>query len=240
MSSQHSLFIPSPSQLYSLESFLSYLAVLIFEYHECLYCGQEKGSVNAVQTHMRDKGHCMIAMDGLDEFWDVDELAEDEIEESREGELGSESLRVSLGVKTRLPSGVVVKSRHGNDSGDAVSKPIQKPRFRRRVSTHRKPKPASDAASAPTPISHATNPQHGHLAMHHHNSSDTHRNLSIISPTVRGLTGVSNQKIRTLQIQEKRMKSREESTKAKGRFAAQQQPVKCVYYKTENPVYQAG
>jgi pre-60S factor REI1 len=239
MSSQHSLFIPSPSQLYSLESFLSYLAVLIFEYHECLYCGQEKGSVNAVQTHMRDKGHCMIAMDGLDEFWDVDELAEDEIEESREGELGSESLRVSLGVETRLPSGVVVKSRHGNDSGEAVSKPI-KPSSLRRVATHRKPKPAIDAASAPTQESHATNPQHGHLAMHHHNSSDTHRNLATIPRTVRGLTGVSNQQIRTLQIQEKKMKSREESTKAKGRFSVLQQPVKCMYYKTENPVYQAG
>jgi pre-60S factor REI1 len=189
---------------------------------------------------MRDKGHCMIAMDGLDEFWDMEGLEENEDEGSREGGLESESLRVGLGVETRLPSEVVVKSRHGNDSGDAVSKPIQQPRFRCRVSTHRKSTPAIDAASAPTPISHATNPQHGHLAMHHLNTNDPHRNFTTVSRTVHGLTGLTNQQIRTLQIQEKRMKSREESTKAKGRFAAQQQPVKCVYYKTENPVYQAG
>jgi pre-60S factor REI1 len=181
----------------------------------------------------------MIAMDGLNEFWDMEELAEEEDEGSRGGDLGSESLRVGLGVETRLPSGVVGKSRYGNESGDAVSKPIQKPRFRHRVSTHRKPRPAIDAAS-PTPDLHTTNPQHGHLAIHHHNSNDPRRNLITVPRTVQGLSGLTNQQIRTLQIQEKRMKSREESTKAKGRFAAQQQPVKCVYYKTENPVYQAG
>jgi pre-60S factor REI1 len=36
------------------------------------------------------------------------------------------------------------------------------------------------------------------------------------------------------------MKSREESAKAKVRYKAERQPKKTVYYKTENPVYQAG
>src|SRR6186713_1866180 len=58
MSSLHGLFIPSPGQLSDTESFLGYLAIIIFEYKECLYCSLEKGTVDGVQAHMRDKGHC--------------------------------------------------------------------------------------------------------------------------------------------------------------------------------------
>jgi len=231
MSTQHSLFIPAPSQLYSLESFLSYLAVLVYKYHECLYCGQEKGSLDAVQTHMRDKGHCMIEMAELIDFWDA---------EVKEGV--SEDWNHKMEAGTHLPSGLVPDSR--NSSGDEkttsrAANPSSAP-SRRGSPRHRKLKPAvTSAESPPSQQPPATHPQLGHLSSYH-NSNDPHRNLTTTPRTEKGLIGLSDQQLRTLQIADKKLKSREESAKAKGRYASQHQPVKTMYYKTENPVYQAG
>ncbi|KAH6870587.1 C2H2 type zinc-finger-domain-containing protein [Alternaria rosae] len=231
MSTQHSLFIPAPSQLYSLESFLSYLAVLIFEYHECLYCGQKKGSVDAVQTHMRDKGHCMIDMSELRGFWDV------EVEEG-----DSEDWKYKMKAETHLPSGLVVNPWRSN-SGDETTSRAANPSFAcagrasRRYRSLRSANTTADSSPAQQPPTPHLRPSHTAL---HHASNDPHRSLSTISRPERGLVGVSDQQIRTLQVLDKKMKSREEIAKARVRYASQQQPVKTVYYKTENPVYQAG
>jgi pre-60S factor REI1 len=55
-----------------------------------------------------------------------------------------------------------------------------------------------------------------------------------------GLVGVSEAQKRALVVTEKKMKRREALAKAAMRHAVEQQPMKTVYYKTENPVYQAG
>jgi len=231
MSTQHSLFIPAPSQLYSLDSFLSYLAILVYEYHECLYCGQEKGSVDAVQTHMRDKGHCMIKMAELMDFWDA---------EVKEG--GSGDRNYKMKIETHLPSELAINPRRSN-SADETSSRAANPSFARshlRRPRHRKLKPAvTSAESSPSQQPPATHSQPGHLSLYH-NNNDPHRNLTTTPRTAKGLTGLSNQQLRTLQAVDRKTKSREESAKAKGRYASQQQPVKTMYYKTENPVYQAG
>jgi len=231
MSTQHSLFVPAPSQFYSLKSFLSYLAVLVYEYHECLYCGQEKGSLDAVQTHMRDKGHCMIEMAELIDFWDT---------EVKEG--GSNDWNYKMKAETHLPSGLAINPRRSNSANESPSEAANPSfaRSHRRRPRHRNAKPAITAAeSSPSQQPPATHPQPGHLYSYH-NSNDPHRNLTTTPRTAKGLIGLSDQQLRTLQVVDRRMKSREESAKAKVRYASQQQPVKTVYYKTENPVYQAG
>jgi len=231
MSTQHSLFVPAHSRLYSLESLLSYLAVLVYEYHECLYCGQEKGSVDAVQTHMRDKGHCMIEMSDLVRFWDA---------EMKEG--GSEGWNYKMEAKTHLPSGLAIYPRRSNSADDVSSEAANPsfPRSQRRDSRHRRLNPAATSAeSSPSQQPPATQSQPGHLSSYH-TSNDPHRNLTSTPRKAKGLIGLSDQQLRTLQIVDRRRKSREESAKAKGRYASQQQPVKTMYYKTENPVYQAG
>ncbi|KAI4626543.1 hypothetical protein J4E83_003694 [Alternaria metachromatica] len=231
MSTQHSLFVPTPSQLYSLESFLSYLAVLVYKYHECLYCGQEKGSVDAVQTHMRDKGHCMIEMAELMDFWD------EEVKEE-----GSEDWNYKMQAETHLPSGLAINPRCSNSADETSSRaanPTLTPSQRHGL-RHRNTKPAITAAeSSSSQQPPATHSQPGHLSSYH-TSTDPHRNFTNTPRTAKGLTGLSNQQLRTLQIVDMKMKSREESAKAKRRYASQQQPAKTVYYKTENPVYQAG
>ena len=61
MTKYHGLFIPEQPYLVDLEGLIAYFQSKISESHECLYCHKMKGSVEGIQTHMRDKGHCMIA-----------------------------------------------------------------------------------------------------------------------------------------------------------------------------------
>ncbi|KAI0875695.1 C2H2 type zinc-finger-domain-containing protein [Hypoxylon argillaceum] len=63
----HGMFIPEKQYLVDLDGLLASLQQRIQEYHECLYCAKIKNTVAAVQTHMRDKGHCMIPFTTEDE-----------------------------------------------------------------------------------------------------------------------------------------------------------------------------
>jgi pre-60S factor REI1 len=69
----HGLFIPDQDRLSDPASFLGYLATQIRVWHECLYCGVTRISTPAVQSHMRDSGHCMLNFEKepeLSEFWE--------------------------------------------------------------------------------------------------------------------------------------------------------------------------
>jgi pre-60S factor REI1 len=60
MEKVHGMFLPERQYLVDLEGLLGYLQKKVFELNECLICGKMKANVFAVQTHMRDKGHCQI------------------------------------------------------------------------------------------------------------------------------------------------------------------------------------
>ena len=64
----HGLFIPDQDYLNDIESLLGYLYNIISDFQTCLYCGSTKSTVEAVQQHMRDKGHCMLNLDENSEF----------------------------------------------------------------------------------------------------------------------------------------------------------------------------
>ncbi|KAI5866176.1 C2H2 type zinc-finger-domain-containing protein [Durotheca rogersii] len=63
----HSMFIPEKQYLVDLDGLLGALQQRIQEFHECLYCGKIKSTALAVQTHMRDKGHCKVPYTSEDE-----------------------------------------------------------------------------------------------------------------------------------------------------------------------------
>jgi pre-60S factor REI1 len=63
MSQAHSFFIPEPEYLIDVESFLSYLFVIISVFHECLLCGSSRSTKFGVQDHMRGKGHCRVDLE---------------------------------------------------------------------------------------------------------------------------------------------------------------------------------
>ncbi|KAI1341202.1 C2H2 type zinc-finger-domain-containing protein [Xylariaceae sp. FL0016] len=56
----HSMFLPEKQYLVDLDGLVGFLQQKIHEFCECLYCGKQKNNAFAVQTHMRDKGHCRI------------------------------------------------------------------------------------------------------------------------------------------------------------------------------------
>jgi pre-60S factor REI1 len=70
----HGMFIPERNYLVDLEGLVGSLYEKIHEYHECLYCGKLKPTIFGLQTHMRDKGHCMIPFHTEDEQLEIGEF----------------------------------------------------------------------------------------------------------------------------------------------------------------------
>lgn len=110
MLTAHGLFIPQQKLISDMESFLGYLATQIRVWHECLYCGTTRDSTLAIQSHMRDRGHCMLNLERepeLLDFW------ENEHGEEGFGLTNEERLKLkSSNVEVQLSSGKVVASRH--------------------------------------------------------------------------------------------------------------------------------
>lgn len=85
MSQTHGLHVDPTNLIADTEALLSYLHLVIFKYHECLYCGTQRSSTLAVQQHMRAKGHCKYDIAGkdlgLNEFFDIPSIAGDRLQQ---------------------------------------------------------------------------------------------------------------------------------------------------------------
>lgn len=114
MRKMHGLFIPDQEYLIDMETFIGYLFTVISEFYECLYCGSTKTTAEAVQSHMKDRGHCSLNFDReseLELFYDFSEA--DVILGMESGE-GSQAMRytspsvrskVEIDNELHLPSG---------------------------------------------------------------------------------------------------------------------------------------
>jgi pre-60S factor REI1 len=208
MSSRHGLFIPSLDRLSDLESFFSYLATLIFSYNECLFCGLEKSTVEGVQTHMRDKGHCKIELSAESELLDFWEFSDDS---------GDEDVTMKLSsTEMRLPSGAVVNSRTGSTQLRARPGLAQ---LRTRGLRQRNRRDEIRAITAG---------ENQEMANEKPVRSD---DLRAAVRSELGLAGVSDSQRLALQITERKMNRREAVAKAAQRYAMEQEPVKTKYYK---------
>ncbi|ROT36225.1 zinc finger protein [Sodiomyces alkalinus F11] len=67
----HGMFIPEKPYLVDLEGLLRHLLERVHEGHQCLFCFKTKATAFAVQTHMRDKGHCKLPFDTEEEQLDI-------------------------------------------------------------------------------------------------------------------------------------------------------------------------
>lgn len=110
MTRAHSFFIPDAEHLIDIESFLSYLFIIVSELNQCLFCGSLKGSKTGTQGHMRDKGHCRINTDddenGFEEFYEFSDDSEEEIEDVNTG-----TILHPDDYERQLPSGRIVGHR---------------------------------------------------------------------------------------------------------------------------------
>ena len=120
MTSEHGLYIPEMEQLSSPDTIIAYLRTVIVKYHECLYCGVTRQSVEGVRRHMLDKGHCMINLERepeLLEFWelsDEDESDTDDDEAEAKPKTHTTASAASRDVtegEYTLPSGKLASSK---------------------------------------------------------------------------------------------------------------------------------
>lgn len=70
----HGMFIPEKQYLVDLEGLIKSLQQRVHEFNECLLCGKVKANSFAVQTHMRDTGHCKIPYTTEDEQIEIGEF----------------------------------------------------------------------------------------------------------------------------------------------------------------------
>lgn len=96
MQKSHGLFIPHQQHLaVDLETLIQYLHLVIFEYKECIQCGTERSTVQAVQQHMIGKGHCRFDISEGDsefaEFYDFEDSTESDIDEETNQETATSS-----------------------------------------------------------------------------------------------------------------------------------------------------
>ncbi|KAJ5105393.1 Cytoplasmic 60S subunit biogenesis factor REI1 [Penicillium alfredii] len=88
MSKNHGMFIPERDYLVDLDGLIHYLYRKITENNECLYCHAIRNNAPGARTHMRDKGHCMIAFEAEEEqieigqYYDFRSTYSDDEEES--------------------------------------------------------------------------------------------------------------------------------------------------------------
>lgn len=71
MGKTHGMFIPEREYLVDLEGLIKYLHAKTTQNNECLYCHKLTSTTAGIQTHMRDKGHCMIAFESEDEMIEI-------------------------------------------------------------------------------------------------------------------------------------------------------------------------
>ncbi|KAK0648646.1 C2H2 type zinc-finger-domain-containing protein [Cercophora newfieldiana] len=109
MQKSHGFLIKDIGRLIvDLETLVQYLHLVIFQYHQCLYCHSQRRTAEAAQQHMVGKGHCKIDIQNLDsEYRDFFEFgAEDSSDRSKLG------LAVNADADVvHLPSGRIVTNR---------------------------------------------------------------------------------------------------------------------------------
>lgn len=124
MTKFHNLFIPEQPYLVDLEGLIGYLQGKVVDQHECLFCHKLKHSATGAQTHMRDKGHCMIAFDSeedmieVGQFYDFRSSYSDEEEDDEDTDMEDAKDESSGGVKLGSKRPGVTKATIVDDNGD--------------------------------------------------------------------------------------------------------------------------
>jgi pre-60S factor REI1 len=198
MSSEHSLFIPEPEHLCSVESFVQHLYNVINHFYECLYCGIIKHSAESVRHHMLSSGHCMINLvkePELLEFWDFSDVDDDSDTESRSkpsigalaGDIGILRSQKTNDNKLFLPSGKIITSQSKEQERSSSKRPIRSTVGKVTATGERSTEAIGGELSRTTSI-----PQ-------------PKRERAVAARGAMGLMGVSEQQKRSLVATEKKM-----------------------------------
>ncbi|EUC41880.1 hypothetical protein COCMIDRAFT_29417 [Bipolaris oryzae ATCC 44560] len=230
MSITHSFFLPSTSPSTStsaaIEPLLSYLSSLVYAHHECIYCAREKRSVKSVQSHMRDRGHCKVEGGLWGEFFasSASSEGEGEEEEEEEEEEGEEDAQTSRRLNDRE------NARNKNGGRRVARRRSLKQREELDAAVSSAEQVSSLVVSSPSSSELGSGP----LLPPTPAPPITGRNTEL------SLSGLSTAQLVSLASLDKKMRRQQVVAQKKVNQRALSQPVKAIYYKTENPVYQAG
>lgn len=144
MQKSHGLFIPTSiddgtlSLAVDMETLIGYMHLVVFGYHECLFCGTQRADGWAARQHMMGRGHCRIDLSSIEsewrDFYEVydsllsenkgEGVSEDEAEESNSA--NGQTLPIGDGDSLRLSSGKVIAHRTAPAPKDTLRKPLAK------------------------------------------------------------------------------------------------------------------
>jgi len=154
MNTEHGLFVPDQNMVNDLQSFIGYLTTEVKEWHECLYCGATKTSTFAIQSHMRDKGHCRLNFERepeLLDFWQTPPA----LKASALASMEQSVLGTAPEAEVFLDSGQVIGSRHVGPS----RKRVPKQRHPRSVSPNLRLLASSTETNGEPPVEPQPQPQ---------------------------------------------------------------------------------
>ncbi|XP_029165195.1 zinc finger protein 622 [Nylanderia fulva] len=115
---KHSFFVPDLEYCIDKRGLLTYLGEKIYSEYKCIWCndsGRQLQSVEAVRSHMIDKGHCMMLFEGETlleymQFYDYSLSYPDAEDADPDSEPPKMELSVE-GYELKLPSGKVIGHR---------------------------------------------------------------------------------------------------------------------------------
>ncbi|KAI5363154.1 hypothetical protein Slin14017_G068350 [Septoria linicola] len=202
MQAVHGFVVPRPDDLATdIETFISYLTLVIDTYHACLFCGNEKHSAEAVRSHMLAKAHCQLDLseqsDFLD-FWLADE--------SRDHESQMQAIP-STHTELRLSSGFTVTKK-----GYATNRPKR----------HANPVDENDHFGAKMRSSvqlQATTPRLSNSCSDLTSSSgEKHTTTALARRDALGAVGLSESQKRSLAVTQRKAKTTEDRATNKARW----------------------
>ncbi|KIV94102.1 hypothetical protein PV10_05257 [Exophiala mesophila] len=116
----HGLYLEKNNLLVEVSSLLAYFHLIISGYYECLYCGTERNTRQAVQQHMMAKGHCKYDISDEDsELRDFYDFPSSEAKEKLQNTLDSQLPSQAKSKKPR-PS-----KRSPRSSTEIIDSPLQ-------------------------------------------------------------------------------------------------------------------
>ncbi|PPJ53083.1 hypothetical protein CBER1_11560 [Cercospora berteroae] len=199
MRQAHSFSVPNADALATdMDTFITYLALVVETYHSCLYCGHEKHSQEAVQAHMLDHGHCQLDLSKDSEyleFW------------NRESEVATPFHSAHAIPATvddfRLASGQIISNRHAG-RGSVLNFP------------KRHSNPESCALALIPASSHRLSTSYSDLTP---SSASDHKRRALARRDELGVVGLSDLQKRALAVTQRKAKTSEDRANNKARWA---------------------
>ncbi|KAI0100934.1 C2H2 type zinc-finger-domain-containing protein [Nemania sp. FL0031] len=260
MQKSHGLFIPHQQHLVvDLETFLKYIHLVIFGYRECIHCGTERATVQAVQQHMTGKGHCKFDITEQDsefaDFYDFAEPEEDEEsyiegkgegdERDQEGTPPNSNRQPLLADEDsiRLPSGKIISRQFSTQAGLLHSQMRRRARTPPPQLEHSLAEPDEEEGSRKEGANSNTHDtgllskrekrERATVVYQLANMSANDRNslMRLSTPEQRSILATQHRQAEKLQKEERRRQGKIDRKGNKNLYA---------YWHTETPVYQCG